>query len=60
MPKLTKDLFAVPDGEIYPVMFKAGEEVTGGVARAAMKRGILEPEKRPMNTKARKAAPENK
>jgi hypothetical protein len=62
MPKLTEDLFAVPDGEIYPRMFKAGEEVTGQVERAARSRGILEapkPAKKAPKTKAMKA-PENK
>ena len=65
MPKLTEDLFAVPDGEIYPRWFKAGEVVTGDVARAALSRGILEGDakmietKRPPRRKAMKA-PENK
>ena len=61
MPKLTADLFAVPEGEIYPKMFRAGDEATG-VEDAARKRGILEeaaPKKRAPRVKAMKA-PENK
>lgn len=64
MPKLTADLFIVPDGEIYPRLFKAGDEaVPENVERAARKRGILaeEPRKRgrPPKSKAM-TAPENK
>ena len=61
MPKLKEDLFAVPEGEIYPKMFYAGQEATG-VEEAARKRGILcddVPEKRAPKRKAMKA-PENK
>jgi len=65
MPKLTEDLFAVPDGEIYPRWFRAGEVVTGEVARAALSRGILEQDAAMVETKRaprRKAMkpPENK
>jgi len=61
MPKLTEDLFAVADGEIYPRWFKAGEDVSGDVERAARSRGILEVEA-PKTAPRRKAmkAPENK
>jgi len=42
MPKLTADLFIVPDGEILPVLYRAGDEATPeNVERAARKRGIL-------------------
>lgn len=41
MPKLTEDIFIVPDGEIYPRWFRAGEEVAGNVEEAARARGIL-------------------
>lgn len=57
MAKLTERLYAVPDGEIYPRWFEAGEEVTGQVERAAQSRGILEQPK--PRGKAMKA-PENK
>lgn len=62
MAKLTQDFEAVPDGEIYPRVFKAGEEVTGDVAREARAAGMLAPEgkTRARKTKALKAAPENK
>jgi hypothetical protein len=62
MPRLTEDLFAVPDGEIYPRWFRAGEVVTGDVEQAARSRGILEQAntaKRPRRRKAM-APPENK
>lgn len=61
MAKLTEDLFAVSDGEIYPRWFKAGEEVSGGVERSARSRGILEQpkQKRAPKNKAM-TAPENK
>ena len=59
MPKLTKQLFIVPDGEIYPRMFQPGDEVSGNVERAARKRGILETPKPAPRRKAMKA-PENK
>lgn len=61
MPKLTADLYAVPDGEIYPRMFKAGEEVTGEVLRSARSRGIVD-EIEPRRAPRRKAMtpPENK
>ena len=59
MAKLTERLFAVPDGEIYPRWFEAGEEVTGEVERSARSRGILEQPKAAPKRKAMKA-PENK
>ena len=63
MAKLTKDQFAVPDGQIYPKWFREGEEVTGDVAKAARSRGILAEEgsaKAAPRSKALKGAPENK
>lgn len=42
MPQLTEPFFAVPDGEIYPKWFEAGEYVTGQVAIAAEELGILQ------------------
>lgn len=33
---LTENYLAVPDGQVYPTLFKAGEEVTGNVAAAAL------------------------
>ncbi len=42
MPKLKQDIFAVPDGEIHPKLFRAGEEVTGRVAAAAAEQGKIE------------------
>lgn len=64
MPKLKEDIWAVADGEIHPRLFRAGEDVTGGVADAAKAQGKLqdEPKKkpgRPVSSKAMKA-PENK
>lgn len=59
MPKLTERLFAVPDGEIYPRWFEAGEEVTGQVERSARNRGIVERAKPKTKRKAMKA-PESK
>jgi hypothetical protein len=53
MAKLIKPLFAVPDGEIHPRWFQAGEDVTGNVERAAKDQGKL------AKTKAMRA-PENK
>lgn len=63
MPKLLEDLYAVPDGEIYPKWFRAGEDVTGDVAKAARSRGILEWEKPARKTQTKRKAmspPENK
>lgn len=61
MPKLADDIFAVPEGELHPRWFKAGETVTGSVAEAAAAQGKLEPE-RQKRAPGRKAmtAPENK
>lgn len=59
MAKLTERLYAVPDGEIYPRWFEAGEEVTGDVERSARSRGIIEEPKAAPKRKAMKA-PENK
>ena len=38
---LKEDFFAVPDGEIYPKMYRAGDAVTGQVADAARRNGLL-------------------
>lgn len=54
MPKLTKDFFAVPDGEVYPVWFRAGDTVGGSVALAAEQEGILEKPEKPVETRKRK------
>ena len=60
MPKLTEDLWAVPDGEVHPRWFRAGDEVTGEVAVAAAEQGkIAQPKKKAPATKA-KTPPENK
>lgn len=60
MPKLTEDIYAVPDGEIHPRLFKAGEDVTGNVAAAAEEQGKLaKPRKKASTTKAA-TPPENK
>lgn len=59
MPKLKEDHYAVPDGEIYPKMFLAGEEVTGQVAESAKQAGRLQATKAGRKAKAAKA-PENK
>lgn len=65
MPKLKSDFFAVPDGEIYPRHYGAGEDVFGSVALAAEQEGLLidpkidKPSAR-RKTKAIKSAPENK
>ena len=62
MAKLTEDFDAVPDGEIYPRRFVAGEDVTGSVEAAAREAGVLAETRkaRPGKTKALKGAPENK
>lgn len=58
MPKLSEDLFAVPDGALHPRWFLAGEDVQGAVADAARAQGKLVQEQ-PPRRKAMKA-PENK
>lgn len=69
MAKLKEDFYAVPNGEIYPRWFRAGDDVTGEVEAAArscnlivsnepvVKRG--RPRKANFDNKASKA-PENK
>ena len=48
MAILKKPFFAVPDGEVYPVWFQAGDTVTGAVEKAAREEGLIsEPQKRP-------------
>jgi hypothetical protein len=56
MPKLSEDLFAVPDGEVHPRWFRAGEEVTGDVAKAAEAQGKLGPAKKRKARAGAKAA----
>lgn len=67
--RLNTDMRAVPEGEVYPRLFRAGEIVTGNVAAAALslKAGeIVGPEaeikggRRGGGRKAQAAAPENK
>lgn len=62
MARLAKDFDAVPDGEIHPRRFMAGEEVSGDVEREARAAGVLAPEgkTRGGKTKALNGAPENK
>lgn len=60
MAILKEAFFAVPDGEVYPVWFQAGDTVTGDVEKAAREEGLIsEPQKRAPRKKAMKA-PENK
>lgn len=56
MAVLSEDLYAVPDGDIYPRLFKAGETVSGSVEAAAEAQGKLQK----VSTKAHKRAPEKK
>lgn len=53
MAKLTKDIFGVVDGEVYPKIIPAGEECPPELEAAAREIGALE-------GKAIKGAPENK
>lgn len=53
MPKLTKAIFGVPDGEIYPREIPAGDECPPGLEGYAAEIGALE-------NKAAKKAPETK
>lgn len=39
MAKVVKAFSGCPDGEIYPREFKPGDEVTGGLAAAAVREG---------------------
>jgi hypothetical protein len=52
MATLSADIFAVPDGEVHPRWFRAGEAVTGAVAEAAKAQGKL--------VQAQRRAPRNK
>lgn len=52
--KLTKAIFGVPDGEVYPRTFEAGEDCPDSLIEAARAAGALPA------TKAIKKAPENK
>jgi hypothetical protein len=55
MATLSADIFAVPDGEVYPRWFRSGEAVTGAVAEAAKAQGKLAqtPRRAPRNKAAR-------
>lgn len=59
MAKLKERMFGVPDGEIHPRWFEAGDEVTGELEAAALAEGKIAPHKAG-NAKAVAAAPENK
>ena len=63
MAILKQDFTCAPNGAIVKT-FKAGEEVTGIVAKWAREQGLLEPEKKadkkPQQNKARKGKIENK
>ena len=68
MAILTHDFFAVPDGEVYPRWFRAGDEVSGEVCDAARAAGKLADEparnddtpKRGRPSKKAMSPPENK
>lgn len=49
MAKLTKTFRGVPDGEIYPVEYRAGEECPPELERAATELGALEKGGKPKN-----------
>ena len=57
MPKLKSDIFAVPDGDLHPRWFRAGEDVSGDVERAAMDQGKLADEVAPAATAPRRGRP---
>lgn len=59
MTKLSKDLFAVIPGEVYPKLFEAGTECPKELVELAKSIGVLEMKSAPEN-KAIKSAPENK
>jgi hypothetical protein len=54
MAKLTKPIFGVPDGEVYPREFAAGEDCPAGLEAYAQSIGAL------AENKAAKKAPETK
>ncbi|MFO7905805.1 MAG: hypothetical protein R6U98_24315 [Pirellulaceae bacterium] len=54
MVKLSKDLFAVRPGSVYPEWIRKGEEVDGRLEEIAKKVGAVDARK------ALKGAPENK
>lgn len=63
MPELKEDIFAVPDGEIYPRKFCAGEDVGGAVASAADEQGKLVvgiPAEKAVPSRKSMKSPENK
>jgi len=60
MPKLSEDLFAVPEGALHPRWFRAGEDVQGAVAEAAKAQGKLAQEQKKSPGRKAMRAPENK
>jgi|GEM_PF-6660701 len=63
MAVLKADFYAVPEGEIYPRLFKAGETVDGLLEQAARDQGKAEhpkPQHQKPSRKAHKSAPEKK
>lgn len=58
MAKLTQDIYAVPDGELHPQLFRAGQNVSGSVEDAAREQGKLE--KAAPSRKAATVVPETK
>ena len=59
MAKLTKDFIGVPDGAIYPVQYRTGDEVPAELVDAARSLGVIA-EKEETTKKMVKSAPENK
>ena len=57
MPKLERDFKIVLPGEIYPVVFAAGESVDGDVAEKAAAAGCIA---EPRREKKASRPPENK
>ncbi len=51
--KLNADFYAVPEGEVYPRTFKAGEECPASLQSAARQLGLIQAE-HPANTRKTK------
>jgi hypothetical protein len=60
MAKLSENYFAVPPGEIYPVWFSAGTEVSGELEEMAKRDGKIAPKGMKRSGKAHLQAPESK
>lgn len=63
MATVTKAFKGVPDGDVLPVDFVPGDEVTGDLAAVAVREGWAsdgQKAAKPAENKARKSAPENK